>query len=160
MRILLTADPEIEVPPRLYGGIERIVDGLVRDLRGRGHEVCLVAKPGSQCAADVFRGWPGASSLSRTDTLANTWALWKAVRAFRPDVIHSFSRVAYLTPLLRGSIPIVQSYQRDPTLRAVGMALRLAAPGVLRFTGCSDYIAACGRRAGGDWLGKWSATFR
>ena len=153
MRILLTADPEIEVPPRLYGGIERIVDGLVRDLRGRGHEVCLVAKPGSQCAADVFRGWPGASSLSRTDTLANTWALWKAVRAFRPDVIHSFSRVAYLTPLLRGSIPIVQSYQRDPTLRAVGMALRLAAPGVLRFTGCSDYIAACGRRAGGDWLG-------
>ena len=26
MRILLAADPEIEVPPRLYGGIERIVD--------------------------------------------------------------------------------------------------------------------------------------
>ena len=36
MRILLTADPEIEVPPRLYGGIERIVDGLVRRLRTRG----------------------------------------------------------------------------------------------------------------------------
>ena len=30
MRLLLTADPEIEVPPRLYGGIERIVDMLVR----------------------------------------------------------------------------------------------------------------------------------
>ena len=31
--------------------------------------------------------------------------------------------------------------------------MKLAAPEVLRFTGCSDYIAACGRRAGGDWQG-------
>ena len=153
MRIVLTADPEIEVPPKLYGGIERIVDGLVRRLRARGHQVCLIAKSGSQCASDAFRGWPGASSLSRSDTLANTWALWKAVRAFKPDVIHSFSRLAYLTPLLRGSTPIIMTYQRDPTLRTVAMALRLAAPQVLRFTGCSDYIAACGRRAGGDWQG-------
>ena len=153
MRILVTADPEIEVPPRLYGGIERIVDGLVRRLRGRGHEVCLVARPGSQCAADAFHGWPGASSLSRRDTLVNSLALWRAARSFKPDVIHSFSRLAYLTPLLRGRTPIVMSFQRDPTLRTVATALRLAAPGVLRFTGCSDYIAACGRRAGGDWVG-------
>jgi glycosyltransferase involved in cell wall biosynthesis len=153
MRILITADPEIEVPPRLYGGIERIVDGLVRRLRALGHQVCLVAKPGSQCEADGFHPWPGASSLSRTDTLANSWALWKAVRAFRPDVIHSFSRLAYLAPLLRGSIPIIMTFQRDPTLRTVGLAVKLAAPEVLRFTGCSDYIAACGRRAGGDWRG-------
>ena len=45
------------------------------------------------------------------------------------------------------------TYERDPTLRTVRTAVRLAAPGVLRFTGCSDYIAACGRRAGGDWQG-------
>jgi glycosyltransferase involved in cell wall biosynthesis len=153
MRIVVTADPEIEVPPKLYGGIERIVDGLVRHLRARGHQVCLIAKSGSQCAADVFFGWPGTSSLSRFDTVANTWALWKAVRAFRPDVIHSFSRLAYLMPMLRGSIPIVMSYQRDPTPRAIRTAIRLAAPNVLRFTGCSDYIAACGRRSGGDWQG-------
>jgi glycosyltransferase involved in cell wall biosynthesis len=153
MRILITADPEIEVPPRLYGGIERIVDGLVRRLRAGGHKVCLVAKPGSQCPADDFHPWPGASSLSRTDTVRNTHALWKAVRAFKPDVIHSFSRIAYLTPLLRGAIPIIMSFQRDPTRRTIGMAVKLAAPDVLRFTGCSDYIAACGRRSGGDWRG-------
>jgi glycosyltransferase involved in cell wall biosynthesis len=153
MRIVLTADPEIEVPPRLYGGIERIVDGLVRRLRAQGHRVCLVAKPGSQCSADAFYGWPGASSLSLSDTLANTWTLWKAVRAFKPDVIHSFSRLAYLTPLLRGRIPIVMTYERDPTLRTVAMAVRIAAPDVIRFTGCSDYIADCGRPAGGNWQG-------
>ena len=153
MRVLITADPEIEVPPRLYGGLERIVDGLVRHLRARGHQVCLVAKPGSQCEADVFHGWPGASSLSRADTLANAWALWRVVRAFKPDVIHSSSRLAYVTPLLRGPVPIIMTYHREPTLRAVGVALKLAAPEVLRFTGVSDYVAACGRRAGGDWQG-------
>src|SRR4029453_9122233 len=153
MRILVTADPELEVPPRFYGGLERIVDGVVRHLRARGHQVGLVAKPGSQCEADAFYGWPGPSSLSRADTLANSWALWRAVRAFRPDVIHSSSRLAYLAPLLRGPVPIIMTYHRDPTLRTVGLALKLSAPEVLRFTGCSDYIAARGRRAGGDWQG-------
>lgn len=153
MRIVLTADPEIEVPPRLYGGTERVVDGLVRGLRRRGHQVCLLAKPGSQCEADTFRPWPGKSSLSLSDSLINTWTLWKAVRAFRPDVLHSFSRVAYLTPHLRGRIPVVMTYEREPTMRTTAMAVRLAAPGVLSFTGCSDYIAAQGRRAGGHWEG-------
>jgi len=153
MRLVLTADPEIEVPPELYGGIERVVDGLVRRLRALGHQVCLVAKPGSECPADAFQAWPGASSLRWSDSFVNTWALWKAVRAFKPDVIHSFSRVAYLTPHLRGRIPVIMSYQRDPTLRTAGLAVRLAAPRVLSFTGCSEYIATCGRRAGGNWVG-------
>ena len=153
MRIVITADPEIEVPPRLYGGIERVVDGLVRRYRARGHQVCLVAKPGSECPADAFLAWPGASSLSKTDSLRNTLALWRVVHAFKPDVIHSFSRIAYLTPLLRGRTPIVMSYQRDPTMRTVRLAVKLAASRVLSFTGCSDYIANLGRQAGGDWVG-------
>ena len=98
--------------------------------------------PARNVRADAFYPWPGASSLSRSDTLANTWTLWRAVRAFRPDMIHSFSRLAYLPPLLRGSVPIVMTFQRDPTPRTVGLAVKLAAPEVLRFTGCSDYIAA------------------
>ena len=153
MRLLLTADPEIEVPPKTYGGIERIVDVLVRRLRAAGHQVGLVAKPGSDCPADAFYPWPGQSSLSHTDTLRNAWALGRAARAFRPDLIHSFSRVAYLLLHLRGPRPLVMSYQRDPTLRTVGLAVRLAAPGMLTFTGCSEYIARCGRLAGGEWLG-------
>lgn len=153
MRILLAADPEIEVPPRLYGGIERIIDGLARRLQARGHAVCLVARPGSRCPVDIFHGWPGSRSQARVDTIRNTWTLWSAVHSFRPDVIHSFSRIAYLTPHLRGRTPIIMTYQRDPTLRAVGLAVRLAAPHVLTFTGCSDYIAACGRRGGGVWRG-------
>jgi len=153
MRLLLTADPEIEVPPRLYGGIERIVDVLVRRLRAAGHMVGLVARAGSQCPNDGFFPWPGQSSLSRRDTVANTFALARAVRSFRPDVIHSFSRIAYLLPHLRGRVPIVMSFQREPTHRTVGLAVRLAAPGRITFTGCSEYIARRGRPAGGEWHG-------
>jgi len=153
MRLLLTADPEIEVPPRLYGGIERIVDVLVRRLKAMGHEVGLVAREGSTCPADAFYSWPGKSSLSRADTLSNMLALWKAKRDFRPDLLHSFSRIAYLTPHLRGRTPLVMSFQREPTARTVGLAVKLAAPGVLTFTGCSEYIARNGRPSGGEWLG-------
>jgi glycosyltransferase involved in cell wall biosynthesis len=153
MRILLSADPEIEVPPRLYGGIERIIDGIARRYRARGHQVCLLAKPGSECPVDVFHGWTGLRSQSAPDTLRNMSTLNKAIRSFRPDVVHSFSRIAYLLPHLRGRVPLIMSYQRDPTMRTVGLAVRLSKPRVLTFTGCSDYIAGLGRRAGGTWLG-------
>lgn len=153
MRILLTVDPEIPVPPVTYGGIERIADMLVRALMKGGHEVALVAREGSTCPASRLFTWPGKSSRSTPDTLRNTWRLAGAVRAFQPDVIHSFSRLAYLLPHLPGPRPIVMSYQREPSLRTVGLAVRLAAPGVLTFTGCSEYIAGRGRRAGGQWHG-------
>src|SRR5690606_31613531 len=51
LRILMTADPELPVPPKLYGGIERIIDSLVRGLEARGHEVALVSHPESECPA-------------------------------------------------------------------------------------------------------------
>jgi len=153
MRLLLTADPEIEVPPRLYGGIERIVDVLVRRLRAAGHRVGLVARAGSTCPSDGFYPWPGQRSQSRSDTLLNSLALWKARRDFRPDLVHSFSRIAYLLPHLRGPTPLVMSFQRDPTPRTVGLANKLAAPGMLTFTGCSEYIARIGRPSGGEWVG-------
>src|SRR5580700_2706047 len=91
MRILFTADPMIPVPPTGYGGIERIVDGLVRFCRGRGHTVGLVAKSGSAAPADALFAWPRASLSGARGTLAHVRALRRAVRAFRPDLIHSFS---------------------------------------------------------------------
>jgi len=151
MRILLTVDPEIPVPPTTYGGIERIADALVRALMKAGHEVALIAREGSTCQASRLFTWPSKSSRSMRDTLGNTGCLAGAVRTFQPDVIHSFSRLAYLLPHLRGKRRIVMSYQREPSLRTVGISARLAAPGVLSFTGCSEHIAGRGRRAGGVW---------
>lgn len=146
MRILLTADPMIPVPPIGYGGIERIVDSLLREYRRAGHSVALLAHPASTAAADVHFGWPASSSK----TLRNAFALHRAVRTFRPDVIHSFSRLAYLLPALAARQRAVMSYQRHTGGPQITWASRLGGRS-LRFTGCSEFICRMGRRAGGTW---------
>ncbi len=151
MRILLTADPELPVPPRLYGGIERIVDALARGYREQGHEVGLMANRESACEVNDLFAWPGRKSQSRADSIRNAKALTSAVKAFRPDVLHSFSRIAYLTPLLRSRLPKIMSYQRRPGPRNVALAVKLARRGTMRFTGCSEHICRQGREGGGDW---------
>jgi len=150
MRILLTADPELPVPPKLYGGIERIVDVLVRELRARGHEVGLVAHRDSTVAATRLFAWPGLCSQNRWDVLRNTFALWRAVRQFKPDVLHSFSRMAYMIPVLRSRLPKIMSYQREPTQRQVARAIKLAGQ-TLVFTGCTELFCRQGRTCGGNW---------
>ncbi|MBX7221291.1 MAG: glycosyltransferase [Blastocatellia bacterium] len=151
MRILLSVDPEIPVPPKLYGGIERIVHSLIEGLVKRGHQVGLLAHPESETAAQVFFPWEGKHSNHLADTIRNTSLLWRAVRQFRPDVVHSFSRLWYLAPLLIGSLPKVMSYQRHPNQVTVSWAARLGGTS-LRFTGCSEHICERGRPAGGTWL--------
>lgn len=150
MRILLTADPELPVPPTHYGGIERIVAGLIDGFLQQGHAVGLVANSRSTAPAEALFSWPGHRSQSRLDTLRNTIALSRAVRAFKPDVLHSFSRLWYLAPLLPLGLPKVMSYQRRPSCRTIGWANTLAR-GTLNFTGCSEHICHEGRRAAGHW---------
>lgn len=149
LRILFTADPEIPVPPQGYGGIERIVDALVRESSACGHTAGLVAHADSRSPAERF-GWPGRRSTSRHDTVRNALALRRAVRIFQPDVLHSFSRLAYLLPQLPTRLPKVMSYQRHTGGRQLALAARLGGR-TLRFTGCSEFICAQGRRAGGSW---------
>jgi glycosyltransferase involved in cell wall biosynthesis len=60
----------------------------------------------------------------------------------RPDVVHSFGRLAYLAPLLPLSLPKVMTYQRGPTPSRIRTAMRLARDDSLLFTGCSDHITA------------------
>ena len=138
MRIALTADPELPVPPQLYGGIERIIDLLARELSRRGHEVALFAHPDSATAAELIP-WPGASSRSRTDTLRNAATLLREVREGRFDLVHSFSRVAYLLPLLPLPIPKLMSYQRAINRRSIRFGHALSR-GSLQFTALSRWM--------------------
>lgn len=138
MRIALTADPELPVPPLHYGGIERIVDLLARGLVARGHEVTLFAHTDSNCPVELV-AWPGRSSVSKFDTLVNSLALARRVAFGGFDIIHSFSRIAYLTPLLPTAIPKLMSYQRAISPRTVGLGLRLSR-GSLRFSAISRWM--------------------
>jgi len=138
MRIALTSDPELPVPPQLYGGIERIIDLLARELSRRGHEVTLFAHPDSATAAELIP-WPGASSRSRTDTLRNATTLLREVRRGRFDLVHSFSRVAYLLPLLPLPLPKLMSYQRAISRRSIRFGHALS-KGSLQFSAISRWM--------------------
>jgi glycosyltransferase involved in cell wall biosynthesis len=150
MRVLISADPEIPVPPRTYGGIERIVEALVTALQNRGHSVALIANPQSTCRADAFYGWSGLHSQRHIDSVRNMYVLRTAASAFGPDVLHSFSRVLYMLPLMRSRLPKIMTFEREPTKRTVYLGAALG-NGSLSFTGCSEYICRQGRGAGGEW---------
>ena len=80
MQVLLLVDPEIPVPPRLYGGIERIVDLLARELMSRGHAVTLLAHPDSTTPCRRI-AWRGTRSQSLVDTLQHGVQVAATLRA-------------------------------------------------------------------------------
>lgn len=134
----MTVDPEIPVPPVLYGGIERMVDMLVRGLDERGHDVTLFAHPQSQTPASIVP-YHGSSSLSRKDTLRNLWTVASTVARGQYDIVHSFGRLAYVLPWLPTGLPKIMSYQRGPSPRSVRWGIALSR-NTLHFCGCSEHI--------------------
>jgi glycosyltransferase involved in cell wall biosynthesis len=58
MRIAVVAPPWFEVPPRGYGGTERICFDLVEGLVDRGHAVTLVATGARHTRADYLQALP------------------------------------------------------------------------------------------------------
>ena len=154
MKILVTADAELPVPPQLYGGIERVIASLVEEFRRRGHEVGLLAHHESEVESDFFHPWPALTSTGKLDSLRNALALRRAIADYQPDVLHSFSRLAWLLPLRgRGQFPLIMSYQREPSGRTVSLSRRIHGDRI-NFTACSEQLAEKGRqRGGGIWTG-------
>jgi glycosyltransferase involved in cell wall biosynthesis len=91
MRIAQVAPLFESVPPRLYGGTERIVSFLTNELVRLGHEVTLFASGDSTTAATLVPGSPRALRLSecRDELTAHVLMLEHvAQRASEFDVIH------------------------------------------------------------------------
>jgi glycosyltransferase involved in cell wall biosynthesis len=140
LRIAMTADPELPVPPRFYGGIERIIDLLVRGLRARGHEVTLFAHADSTTNAQIV-GYRRRSSHSLFDTARNSTLIARNVYLGNYDILHSFSRLAYLLPLMPLGLPKLMTYQRQITRRSVALAHALSR-GSLQFSAISRKMMA------------------
>ncbi len=158
MHIAITADPYLPIPPRLYGGIERVVDLLVRGLVARGHRVTLFAHPESRTAG-VLRPYgvpPHATPAARLRELAQVGTgLWTMRRSV--DVVHSFGRLAALAPVLPlRRLPKIQSYQRPVPWNGVRRAAQFAR-GSIMFTGCSTSLYEAGRAYGGP--AQWRTIF-
>ncbi len=138
MRIALTADPELPVPPKLYGGIERIINLLIKSYKQQGHEVTLFAHRDSEVNCNLIP-YSGTNQSAKS-FISNCFTISKNVLKGNFDVVHSFGRLAYLTPILPLKIMKLMSYQREPTISQVKIAMSLAKKNSLYFSGCSNYI--------------------
>ena len=63
MRIAQIAPLHEAVPPKLYGGTERVVSFLTEELVALGHDVTLFASGDSVTSADLHPSWPRALRL-------------------------------------------------------------------------------------------------
>ncbi len=92
MRIAQIAPLHEAVPPRFYGGTERIVSFLTEELVALGHQVTLFASGDSRTAATLDAVWPQALRLdpSVRDTVAPHMLMMEMARrrADEFDVMH------------------------------------------------------------------------
>jgi glycosyltransferase involved in cell wall biosynthesis len=111
MRIAQLAPLAETVPPRRYGGTERIVSWLTEELVTLGEEVTLFASAGSVTRANLVPAWPHSirHSRPRPDPCAPIAALLEAVaeRASEFDVIHAHVDWVHLPLLRRLGIPFL-----------------------------------------------------
>lgn len=91
MRIAQVAPLAESVPPRLYGGTERVVSWLTEELVGQGHDVTLFASGDSTTSAELVRSVPEGLRLSGIrDHTASLLVMLDDVRrrAADFDIIH------------------------------------------------------------------------
>jgi glycosyltransferase involved in cell wall biosynthesis len=92
MRIAEVSPLHESVPPRLYGGTERVLSFLTEELVRQGHEVTLFASADSQTSARLIPGCPRSLRLDPQvcDPLASHMLMLEEVvrRAPEFDVIH------------------------------------------------------------------------
>lgn len=151
MRILLLMDPFICVPPKHYGGIERVIADLANELCQRGHQVTLWAAPGSETAA-ALSPFGREGEWTRWSNVRNTALISARLLRNRKrfDLVHNFGRLAYLTVVLRWDLPKIQTYMRDINPANMRKAIALGARR-LHYTAVSAPIRDTGKPGGGDW---------
>ncbi len=94
LRIAQIAPLWFTIPPKGYGGIERIVAMLSDGLVGRGHDVTLFAAPGSQTSAKLISVFPqplSEANIAWSNPLWNLRNIQRAVEMAHEgqfDIIH------------------------------------------------------------------------
>src|SRR5438105_7293151 len=136
LRIAQVAPLYESVPPKYYGGTDRVVSYLTEELVRRGHEVTLFASGDSVTSARLVAGSPHSLRLDRQciDPLARHFAMLEKVfhQAADFDLIHFHidylhfplsrrTEIAHLTTLhgrldLPDLVPLYQEFREMPVV--------------------------------------------
>jgi glycosyltransferase involved in cell wall biosynthesis len=114
MRIAQVAPLAESVPPKLYGGTERVVAWLVDELVALGHDVTLFASGDSKTRAKLVPVCAHALRLGRPrlDPIAAQACLLEAMaeHAADFDVVHAHIDWLHLPLLSRAGVPFVTTF--------------------------------------------------
>ncbi|MEO6327607.1 MAG: glycosyltransferase [Ginsengibacter sp.] len=142
MKILLMMDPGILVPPKGYGGHERLVAMFAQEYKRLGHEVHLLVTTGSFVEGCTMHpigkeGFPPVRREARK-AIPRAWKfLWKHRHYF--DMVHNFGRLAYLLPILNYPVKKIMTYGREITGKNIRAIEKLPHKNII-FTGCSNSL--------------------
>lgn len=148
MRIAQVAPLFEAVPPKLYGGTERVVSYLSDALVDLGHEVTLFASGDSTTRASLQASWPSALRLDSSieDCIAPHMLMMEDLlnSAERFDILHFHTGYVPLALFSRQQIPFISTLHgaircreeqaiygrfRQAPLVSISDAQRLALPG-------------------------------
>ncbi|MDB5410472.1 MAG: glycosyl transferase group 1 [Rhodospirillales bacterium] len=111
MRIAQVSPLAEAVPPKLYGGTERIVAFLTDELVAQGHDVTLFASGDSVTSAKLEAAWPRSLRLdpSLRDFLAPHMLMMELVarRAEEFDIVHLHVDYLGYSAMLRTDVPFL-----------------------------------------------------
>jgi len=158
MRVLVLMDPGILIPPKGYGGHERLVYMFAREYARLGHNVHLLVTNGSVVEDCIVHGY-GKEGFppKRVNALLAIpkawWFLWNNRNKF--DLIHNFGRLAYLLPILNISVKKIMTYGRIITRRNIKWINLLPNRNIV-FTAPSDWCVSTGN-VSGNWHTVYNA---
>jgi glycosyltransferase involved in cell wall biosynthesis len=156
LKILLVMDPGILVPPKGYGGHERLIYMFAKEYARLGHEVHLLVTKGSVVKGCTVHGY-GEEGFppKKIDALLAIpkawWFIWKNRNSF--DLIHNFGRLAYLLPVLNWPVKKIMTYGREISKRNILQINKFKNKNLV-FTGCSSNLVSRGNVAG-----RWETVY-
>jgi glycosyltransferase involved in cell wall biosynthesis len=104
----MIAPPWLPVPPKRYGGIELVIDGLARGLIAAGHDVLLAVPAGSTCSVPQIPDLPASDPYRMGCTVVEIPYALSAYAAMKEaDVIHDHTVAGPLCVRPRRRTPVV-----------------------------------------------------
>lgn len=150
-------DPGIPVPPKDYGGHERLVYMFAEEYIKLGHDVTVLAGPDSYCSGKTVTFGKNGLPKSRFQSIKEIFWVWKYLifNASNFDLIHNFGRLVYYVPILNHKVNKIMTYGRPVAKGNIKRIMSLPNKNIV-FTGCSKYLVSTGNVAG-NWKTVYNA---
>lgn len=151
-------DPGILVPPKGYGGHERLVYMFAKEYARLGHEIHLLVTKGSKlegCTVHPFgiEGYPPRKINALLAIPKAWWFLWKNRDKF--DLVHNFGRLAFLLPILNYQVNKIMTYGRTINKKNISLINKLPNKNI-KYTAPSDWCVSTGN-VSGEWHTVYNA---